>query len=329
MKIKLMIAVVIACLVFTGFTKENVSDTVDHNAWKTSGVVVIQNDVFTLAGSNARALLNDGKGYTNFELDMDVRTTTGGKGYIGIHTDATDRKGYRIALNNDREDPVWWRMTGSLVSVRNLTKSFVKENEWFKMNIRVEGRLVRVRINGETVVEYIEPSKPFRLKENAKALLSQGTISLVGTGRGNLQFKNISLEAFSAKGIDIPAQWANAVDEQTDEIIRLHQEDFPVLDYHVHLKGGLTKEVAARQSRQTGVNYGLAINCGIGFSITNDTELYNYLDTMRTQPFILAMQAEGREWVTTFSEAARNSFDYVFTDAMTFLDHKGRVRTYG
>ena len=37
MKIKLMIAVVIACLVFTGFTKENVSDTVDHNAWKTSG----------------------------------------------------------------------------------------------------------------------------------------------------------------------------------------------------------------------------------------------------------------------------------------------------
>ena len=70
MKIKLMIAAVIACLVFTGFTKENVSDTVDHNAWKTTGVVVIQNDVLTLAGSNARALLNDGKVYTNFELDM-------------------------------------------------------------------------------------------------------------------------------------------------------------------------------------------------------------------------------------------------------------------
>ena len=181
-----------------------------------------------------------------------------------------------------------------------------------------------MRINVETVVEYIEPSKPFRLKENAKALLSQGTISLVGTGRGILQFLNISLEAFSAIGIVIPAQWANAVDEQTDEIIRLHQEDFPVLDYQVQLKGGLTKEVAARQSRQTGVNYGLAINCGIGFSITNDTELYNYLDTMRTQPFILAMQAEGRELVTTFSEAARNCCDYVFSDAMTFLDHKGR-----
>ena len=34
MKIKLMIAVVIACLVFTGFTKENVSDTVASWSYK-------------------------------------------------------------------------------------------------------------------------------------------------------------------------------------------------------------------------------------------------------------------------------------------------------
>lgn len=36
MKIKLMIAVVIACLVFTGFTKESVPDVIGHDAWKTS-----------------------------------------------------------------------------------------------------------------------------------------------------------------------------------------------------------------------------------------------------------------------------------------------------
>ncbi len=45
---------------------------------------------------------------------------------------------------------------------------------------------------------------------------------------------------------------------------------------------------------------------------------------MRNQPFILAMQGEGREWVTTFSEKARNEFDFVFTDALTFNDMKGR-----
>ena len=39
-------------------------------------------------------------------------------------------------------------MTGSLVSVRNLTKSFVKEDQWFKMDIRVAGQEIDVNING-------------------------------------------------------------------------------------------------------------------------------------------------------------------------------------
>jgi hypothetical protein len=82
--------------------------------------------------------------------------------------------------------------------------------------------------------------------------------------------------------------------------------------------------MAAIQSRKTGINYAIAPNCGIGFPITNDQEIRAYLDTMRTQPFILAMQGEGREWVTTFSPEARAEFDYVFTDALTFTDKKGR-----
>ena len=36
------------------------------------------------------------------------------------------------------------------------------------------------------------------------------------------------------------------------------------------------------------------------------------------------MQAEGREWITLFSPEAISRFDYVFTDAMTFTDYKGR-----
>ena len=149
MKIKLMIAAVIACFGVHGiYERERIrygrSQRMEdirrrgHTKW-----------CLYVGRFHARALLNDGKGYTNFELDYGVRTTTGGKGILVSIQTLSDRKGYRIALNNDREDPVWWRMTGSLVSVRNLTKSFVKENEWFKMNIRVEGQLVRVRINGE------------------------------------------------------------------------------------------------------------------------------------------------------------------------------------
>jgi histidinol phosphatase-like PHP family hydrolase len=40
--------------------------------------------------------------------------------------------------------------------------------------------------------------------------------------------------------------------------------------------------------------------------------------------FLLGMQAEGREWVNMFSKESMQKFDYVFTDAMTFTDEKGR-----
>ncbi len=46
---------------------------------------------------------------------------------------------------------------------------------------------------------------------------------------------------------------------------------------------------------------------------------------MKNYPqFFSAMQAEGREWVNIFSRESMNKFDYVFTDAMTFTDEKGR-----
>lgn len=295
--------------------------SIGQKEWNTSGNVEVKDSILLLQGAT-NAMLNHGE-YKDFELSMELRTTSKGKGFIGFHTDLS-KKGYRVMINNDREDAVWWRMTGSLFSVRNLTKSFVKDDEWFRMSIRVEGQLISVKINEEPVVEYIEPAEPLRNAVNSKALISQGTFSLVSTGEGSIEFRKLFVEVLNSKDINVAAQLAVAKNEQTDDIIRLHQEDFPVLDYHVHLKGGLTKEAAAKQSRRTGINYAVAPNCGIGFPITNDEEIFAYLDTMRVQPFILAMQAEGREWVTTFSQKAREEFDYVFSDALTFKDQKGR-----
>jgi len=324
MKISVRLCIATSLILLSSCNKQGKSimfSGLNDSHWKTSGDVQVKDSVFCLNGAGASAIYNEN--YKDFELSMELRTTPGGKGYLCFHTDSLNVKGYRIAINNDRNDSVWWRMTGSLMSVRNLTKSFVKENEWFKMSVRVEGKAITVCINGEPVVEYIEPSSPFRKGQNIDALLSEGFFSFTSTGKGEIQCKSIVVKTIDTKNLDINAQQTAAVDEQKDEIIRLHQEDFPVLDYHVHLKGGLTKEKAAVQSRKSGVNYAVAPNCGIGFKITNDQEIYNFLDTMRTQPFILAMQAEGREWLTTFSQAARDEFDYVFTDALTFTDTKG------
>ena len=293
--------------------------------WNTAGQAGLADELLTLSGADARAILKGGN-YKDFTLSLELRTTQGGKGAVWFHTDQALSKGYRVAINNDRDDPVWWKMSGSLVAVRNLTKSFVKEEEWFTLDITAEGKAVTVSVNGNPVVEYIEPAEPFRTAEHAAARLSEGTFALVSEGSGAIEIRNITVAAINLKekATDIRAQLAEAADEQTDPIIRLHQEDFPVLDYHVHLKGGLTNEGAAKQSRQTGINYAIAPNCGIGFPITDDAGVMNFLNEMRSEPFILAMQAEGREWVETFSQEVRDEFDYVFTDALTFTDSKGR-----
>lgn len=117
------------------------------------------------------------------------------------------------------------------------------------------------------------------------------------------------------------------MDERTDGVIRFQQRDFPVLDYHVHLKGGLTKEQAHAMSMNYGINYGVAPNAGeggIGRMLADDGEVYAYFDEVRRMPFLRGVQGEGRKWTATFSQKALGVFDYLFTDAMTIIDHKGR-----
>lgn len=107
------------------------------------------------------------------------------------------------------------------------------------------------------------------------------------------------------------------------------QTGFPLVDYHVHLKGDFTYEKAMEHSRQTGIKYGVALNCGLGFPTQTDSAAMAWLDSMKGSPFLLAMQAEGREWVKLFSPEVIKKFDYVFTDAMTYTDASGkRVRLW-
>jgi hypothetical protein len=100
---------------------------------------------------------------------------------------------------------------------------------------------------------------------------------------------------------------------------------FKITDLHVHLKGKLTIDDAAAKSKAENIDYGIAVNCGIGFPVHNDSQIDSVIALFRNYPqFYVAMQAEGREWVNIFSKVSIEKFDYVFTDAMTFTDAKGR-----
>jgi hypothetical protein len=109
-----------------------------------------------------------------------------------------------------------------------------------------------------------------------------------------------------------------------NRIDSLKELGYPMEDLHVHLKGGLSIEDAVENSKFTGIKYGIAANCGLGFPITEDSSLMEYYHSLDGYPVYRALQAEGREWITLFSIDSVRKFDYAFTDAMTFTDNKGR-----
>ena len=274
--------------------------------------------------------------FRNFELKAAVKTSPGANSGIYFHTEylpnGYPKKGYEAQINNTytgRGKYYEYRKTGSLYGVRNLYKSIARDDEWFTMRVRVVGKRVRILVDDTLVVDYTEPDKPVRIDRRSGRRVGHGTFALQCHDPGSkVAFKEICVKPL-ADDLEEPAAELPVVDERYAQIMRLQMRGFPLVDLHVHLKGGLTLEEALANSRKVGVNYGIAPNCGVGFPITDDAGIDKFVESMKGQPCFLGMQAEGREWVDLFSKEAIEQFDYVFTDAMTFTDHRGkRVRLW-
>lgn len=70
--------------------------------------------------------------------------------------------------------------------------------------------------------------------------------------------------------------------------------------------------------------YGIAINAGLNQPAPDDAAAMAFRDSMQGQPIFVAMQAEGREWTKIITRRTAAAFDYIFTDAMTWTDNRGK-----
>lgn len=269
--------------------------------------------------------------FKNFEFKVDVKTEPGANSGIFFHTAYQEsgwpKKGYEAQINNTHRGSGSYRelkRTGSLYAVRNVFTSPVEDGTWFTLRIKVVGRRVQIWVDDFYMVDYTEPDNPVRREEHADVVLSRGTFALQGHDPDStVYFRNVYVKPLP----DGP----EAADYRTQEeiayqrdISRFHSDYLPIVDFHVHLKGGLTLEEALEKSREAGIGYGIAQNCGVGFPVTDDAGLQRYLESLEGRPVFKGIQAEGREWVGLFSEEMLAKFDYIFTDSMTFTDHRGR-----
>lgn len=279
-----------------------------------------------------------GQDARNFILMGEAWLANDAEAALWFHTDSSG-KGYEVLFHNGPVDGT--RKTGSLSHVRNLYRSMAKDEEWFRFSVHVREKNVEVKVGASDsawtlVVRYTEGERPYRLPQYAKMLFSRGDFVFEGR-RGETRFRDLVLIPLK-DGVTNPDDVFPHADEAADPVIRLQQEDFPVINYHAHAKGGFTPDIAYDKSLADGINYGLSVNIygrivrkgdgGVGRMIETDDEAVEYLKDVGGIPFLHGFQGEGRKWTAAFTSKSLAKCDYIFTDSMTVVDRNRQIRLY-
>jgi len=310
---------------FDGHTLNNWRPSENKNSWS------VRNRALAADGPRSHLFYAGpvhGADFRNFELEAEVLTRPGCNSGIYFHTryQETDfpYKGFEVQINNTALGEGRYRerkKTGSLYGVRNIYKQFIRDDQWFKMHIAVRGKNVQVRLNGMLVVDYVEPTPPVIPDgPEHERFLDHGTFALQGHNDGSKPFFRSVRVRPLPDDMPTPGGAAPTVDDTFREIINIGRHNVPMVDYHVHLKNGLTLEGALAKSRFDGIEYGIAVNAGSLSQVTDDASAESWLRSMQHQPVFLAMQAEGREWTRVLSRRTAGLFDYIVSDSMTSTD---------
>jgi len=271
--------------------------------------------------------------FKNFVFNADVKTEAHSNSGIYVHTELQESgwpaKGYECQVLNSHPPAkpgayMERKLTGSIYGIRDVWKSPARDREWFNYRIVVLGKTIQTFINNVLISEYTESDDP-AVKEIVKGRrLGQGTFALQGHDPGSkVCYKNIKVKPLLD---DLPTPGKPMDDGAFDaKLISISQRNVPLMDLHMHLKGGLTIDQAMTNARRYGFTYGFAVNCGLKMGIESNDSLEAYFANYKKPAgTYLAMQAEGREWLDLFKPETIAKFDYVFTDAMTWTNKNGK-----
>ncbi|MGA1524402.1 MAG: 3-keto-disaccharide hydrolase [Planctomycetota bacterium] len=157
----------------------------DLSGWRVNenpDSVRVQDGALVVQGERAHVFY-DGPVYQhsfkNFELRALVKTKPNANSGIYFHTEFQDSgwpaKGYEVQVNNTQGD---WRRTGGLYAIDDVKEAPAKDEQWFLMEVRVEGKHVTVRVDGKVTVDYVEPDGVKRDAGFAGRLIDRGTFAL-------------------------------------------------------------------------------------------------------------------------------------------------------
>ena len=172
-----------------------------------------------------------------FDFVTEAQTEFGTAATVSFEGSLVPRHEIRVAINNSRNWTDRSARTGSLAKVRREYKSIVHDGQWFKLRIEHRGQQTSVWVNDVLLVRGFCTGRRLTIR--------------TGMGQAKVCFKH----ADPAVAEDIPrciAWWAGTPDEVPAGSRNSPGMELPLINYHIHLKGGLTLEKALEHSRETG-----------------------------------------------------------------------------
>lgn len=294
-----------------------------------SGTWRVENDYLVGHGPRSHLFYRGAVGnhdFRNFELEVEVRTERFANSGIFVHTQYQSSgwltKGYEAQINNTHKGADNYReltRTGSLYAVRSIYQPNVADGQWFRVRLSIVGNRIRIWVNDLPTVDYIELDNPYRKDSRSQRLLSHGTIALQAHDPiSRVAFRSVRIRLL---GDDADPSLADRVSDEgyglKEHLMdRFAAADMPVIDYHVHLRGGMTVEKAIDRQAVTGINVGVLKNIGKGWPIETDDQLREFLDSTQGKPVFVGLQANDRDWMHKHSAELLGRLDYVLGDTM-------------
>ena len=173
------------------------------DGWKASekpGTFSVENGEIVVHGNRSH-LFYDGPvqnhDWKNFEVKMDIMAKHNSNSGFYFHTefqaDGWPDKGFEVQVNNTHGD---WKKGAGLYDIMDNKVAPAKDDEWYNMSVRVEGKHVVIKVNDKVITDYTEPDDFKPAPNHLQRVIAHGTFALQGHDPGSeVHFKNIVVQA--------------------------------------------------------------------------------------------------------------------------------------
>ncbi|MSU48132.1 MAG: DUF1080 domain-containing protein [Opitutus sp.] len=171
------------------------------DGWKASenhGSFTVQDGLLVVFGKRSHLFYEGPVGkhdFKNFELSLDIKTFAKANSGVYFHTDwqETDwpAKGFEVQVNNTHKDV---KKGAGLYSIKDNFEAPAKDEEWYTMVVKVEGKRVQTFVNGKLIVDYTEPTPAAPPAKMAGRVISHGTFAIQGHDpESKVMYRNIKV----------------------------------------------------------------------------------------------------------------------------------------